>query len=79
MASKVLRKVSGTSRRQQYSASTKRALVDVAEELFTENGYAATSLDAIVAEGRTAAEALLADHHNLWRGTVEPVFDQNAY
>ena len=31
------------SRRQQYSASTKRALVDVADELFTEHGYAATA------------------------------------
>ena len=41
--------VTGGSRRQQYSATTKRALIDVAEELFTENGYAATSLDAIVA------------------------------
>ena len=41
--------VPGASRRQQYSASTKRALVDVAEGLFTEHGYANTSLDAIVA------------------------------
>jgi AcrR family transcriptional regulator len=51
----------GTSRRQQYSASTKRALVDVAEELFTEHGYAATSLDAIVAGARVTKGALY--HH----------------
>jgi len=36
-------------------------------------------LDVIVAEGRTAAENLLAAHHNLWSGSVEPVFQQNAY
>lgn len=53
--------VSGVSRRQQYSASTKRALVDVAERLFTENGYAATSLDAIVAGARVTKGALY--HH----------------
>ena len=53
--------VPGASRRQQYSASTKRALVDVAEELFTDNGYAATSLDAIVAGARVTKGALY--HH----------------
>ena len=53
--------VPGTSRRQQYSASTKRALIDVAEDLFTENGYAATSLDAIVAGARVTKGALY--HH----------------
>ena len=37
------------TRRQRFSDSTKRALVDVAERLFTEHGYSATSLDAIVA------------------------------
>ena len=49
------------SRRQQYSASTKRALVDVAEELFTEHGYAATSLDQVVAGARVTKGALY--HH----------------
>lgn len=51
----------GPSRRQQYSASTKRALVEVAEELFTAHGYAATSLDAIVAGARVTKGALY--HH----------------
>jgi len=54
-------RVPGASRRAQYSASTKRALVDVAEELFTENGYAATSLDAIVAGAQVTKGALY--HH----------------
>jgi AcrR family transcriptional regulator len=58
---KVLRKVHGTSRRQEYSASTKRALVDVATELFTEQGYAGTSLDEIVAGARVTKGALY--HH----------------
>lgn len=49
------------SRRQQYSASTRRALVDVAEELFTEQGYAATSLDQVVAGARVTKGALY--HH----------------
>src|SRR4051812_49564032 len=53
--------VPGATRRQQYSASTKRALVDVAEGLFTEHGYANTSLDAIVAGGRGTKGALY--HH----------------
>jgi AcrR family transcriptional regulator len=54
-------RVAGVSRRQQYSASTKRALVDVASRLFTEQGYAATSLDQIVAGARVTKGALY--HH----------------
>lgn len=56
-----LPKVPGVSRRQQYSASTKRALVDVATRLFTQQGYAATSLDQIVAGARVTKGALY--HH----------------
>jgi AcrR family transcriptional regulator len=51
----------GPSRREEYSASTRRALVEVAEQLFTEHGYAATSLDAIVAGARVTKGALY--HH----------------
>ena len=58
---KVLRKAPRDSRRQQYSASTKRALIDVAGELFTERGYARTSLDEIVAGARVTKGALY--HH----------------
>src|SRR3954453_16883219 len=60
-AKTALRKVPGTSRRQEYSASTRRALVDVATERFTEQGYAGTSLDEIVAGARVTKGALY--HH----------------
>ena len=53
-----LEHATGTSRRAQYSASTKRALLDVAQDLFTEHGYAGTSLDAIVAGARVTKGAL---------------------
>jgi AcrR family transcriptional regulator len=49
------------SRRQQYSASTRRALIDMGEELFTEHGYSATSLDTIVAGAQVTKGALY--HH----------------
>ena len=49
------------TRRQEYSASTKKALVDVASELFTAQGYAGTSLDEIVAGARVTKGALY--HH----------------
>lgn len=73
--SKLVPKVPGTSRRQQYSASTKRALVDVAEELFTEHGYAATSLDAIVAGARVTKGALY-HHFSGKQALFEAVFDR---
>ncbi|WP_235537125.1 TetR/AcrR family transcriptional regulator [Nocardioides sp. Soil805] len=49
------------SRRQEFSASTRRALVDVAEELFAEQGYAATSLEQVVSGARVTKGALY--HH----------------
>src|SRR3954451_10391206 len=67
--------VPGTSRRQQYSASTKRALVDVAEQLFTEHGYAATSLDAIVAGARVTKGALY-HHFSGKQALFEAVFER---
>ncbi len=67
--------VPGASRRAQYSASTKRALVDVAEELFTENGYAATSLDAIVAGARVTKGALY-HHFSGKQALFEAVFER---
>ena len=67
--------VPGTSRRAQYSASTKRALVDVAEELFTDNGYAATSLDAIVAGARVTKGALY-HHFSGKQALFEAVFER---
>lgn len=53
--------VPGMSRRQQYSASTKKALLEVATRLFVENGYAGASLDAIVAGAEVTKGALY--HH----------------
>mgnify|MGYP003333782718 CR=1 FL=1 len=67
--------VSGMSRRQQYSASTKRALVDVAQELFTAQGYAATSLDAIVAGARVTKGALY-HHFSGKQALFEAVFER---
>ena len=75
MTTKVLRKVPRTSRRQQYSASTKRALVDVATELFTEQGYAGTSLDAIVAGARVTKGALY-HHFSGKQALFEAVFER---
>jgi len=56
-----LPKVTGGSRRQQFSSSTKRALVEVATKQFTEHGYGGTSLDAVVSGARVTKGALY--HH----------------
>src|SRR3954467_7533666 len=61
VADERLRGLPATSRRQEYSASTRRALVEVATELFTRRGYARTSLDEIVAGARVTKGALY--HH----------------
>src|SRR5689334_18786679 len=67
--------VPGARRRQQYSASTKRALVEIAEELFTEHGYANTSLDAIVAGARVTKGALY-HHFSGKQALFEAVFER---
>jgi AcrR family transcriptional regulator len=65
----------GSSRRAEYSASTKRALVDVATELFSEHGYASTSLDAIVAGAQVTKGALY--HHFAGKQALyEAVFER---
>lgn len=74
VTAKVLRKVPRTSRRAQYSASTKRALIDVAGELFTEQGYAGTSLDEIVAGARVTKGALY-HHFSGKQALFESVFE----
>lgn len=65
----------GPSRRQQYSAATKRTLVAVAEQLFTENGYAATSLDTIVA-GADVTKGALYHHFSGKQALFEAVFER---
>ena len=68
-----LPKVAGSSRRQQYSASTKRALIEVATAQFSEHGYGGTSLDAIVAGARVTKGALY-HHFSGKQGVFEAVF-----
>jgi AcrR family transcriptional regulator len=65
----------GASRRAQYSTSTRQALVDAAEDLFAEHGYAATSLDAIVAAARVTKGALY-HHYSGKQALFEAVFDK---
>jgi AcrR family transcriptional regulator len=62
------------SRRVDYTESTRQALVDSALELFTERGYAATSLDAIVKRARVTKGALY-HHFNGKQALFEAVFD----
>ena len=64
-----------TSRRAQYSASTQRALVDVARDLFSRKGYAGTSLDEIVAGARVTKGALY-HHFSGKQALFEAVFER---
>lgn len=63
------------SRRHRWSASTRSALVDVAEQLFTANGYTATSLDAIVA-GADLTKGALYHHFSGKQALFEAAFEQ---
>ena len=63
------------SRRQQYSAATRRALIDMGEQLFTEHGYAAASLDAIVA-GAEVTKGALYHHFSGKQALFEAVFER---
>jgi AcrR family transcriptional regulator len=74
VASSALRKVPGPSRREEYSASTRRALVEVATDRFTEHGYAGTSLDEIVAGARVTKGALY-HHFSGKQALFEAVFE----
>ncbi len=62
------------SRRQQYSAATKRALVEVAQEHFATRGYAGTSLDTIVA-GAQVTKGALYHHFSGKQAVFEAVFE----
>jgi AcrR family transcriptional regulator len=67
--------VPGASRRAAYSASTKRALIDVAEQAFTDHGYANASLDTIVAGARVTKGALY-HHFSGKQALFEAVFER---
>src|SRR4051812_30079760 len=75
VAGERLRGLSATSRRQEYSASTRRALVEVATELFAERGYAGSSLDEIVAGARVTKGALY-HHFSGKQALFESVFEK---
>lgn len=62
------------SRRLDYSVSTRKALVDSAVVLFTKNGYAATSLEAIVKRARVTKGALY-HHFSGKQALFEAAFD----
>ena len=68
-------RVKSRGRRAEYSATTKRALVDVARDLFTEQGYAGTSLDAIVA-GADVTKGALYHHYAGKQALFEAVFER---
>jgi AcrR family transcriptional regulator len=61
--------------RAEFSAVTRRSLVDVAEGLFAQHGYAATSLDAIVS-GADVTKGALYHHFSGKQAIFEAVFDQ---
>jgi len=65
----------GASRRAAYSASTKKKLVEVALDLFSEHGYANASLDAIVA-GADVTKGALYHHFTGKQALFEAVFDE---
>ena len=62
------------SRRGEYSSSTRRTLVDRATELFTERGYAGTSLDEVVAAADVTKGALY-HHYSGKQALFEAVFE----
>src|SRR2546421_10186728 len=62
------------SRRLDYSESTRKALVDSAIALFTKQGYAATSLDAVARRARVTKGALY-HHFSGKQALFEAAFD----
>lgn len=71
----MLRVARKSTRRQDYSSSTKRALLDNAAALFTDHGYAGTSLDEVVAAARVTKGALY-HHFPSKLALFESVFDR---
>ncbi|GGF57280.1 TetR family transcriptional regulator [Marmoricola endophyticus] len=65
---------SGTRRQRFSSGSTRRALIAAGEELFTAQGYAGTSLDAVVARAEVTKGALY-HHFSGKQALFESVFE----
>jgi AcrR family transcriptional regulator len=64
------------SRRDEHVADTRQALVDAARKLFTEQGYAATGTEEIVAAARVTRGALyhhFRDKTDLFRAVMEQI------
>jgi AcrR family transcriptional regulator len=68
-------KVPSISRRRHYSDSTRQALIETAEAMFTERGYAATSLDSIVT-GTQVTKGALYHHFAGKQDLFEVVFEK---
>ena len=62
------------TRRHDYSSSTRRTLVECATTLFTERGYAGTSLDEVVAAAQVTKGALY-HHYSGKQALFEAVFE----
>ena len=74
-AAKVIRATTRAhTRRHDYSSSTRRSLVACATELFTERGYAGTSLDEVVAAAQVTKGALY-HHYSGKQALFEAVFE----
>ena len=63
------------SRRGEYTEATRRALLDAAAELFTERGFARTSLDDVAAAARVTKGAIY-HHFGSKPGLLEALFDE---
>src|ERR1700727_246974 len=69
------------TRRDEHVADTRQALVDAARTLFTEQGYAATGTEEIVAAARVTRGALyhhFRDKTDLFRAVMEQVAREGA-
>ena len=75
MCRTVVNVVTMRSRRVDYTESTRQALVDSGQDLFTKRGYAGTSLEAIVKRARVTKGALY-HHFSGKQALFEAAFDQ---
>lgn len=71
---KVIRAASRATRGRAQHSSTRRRLVECASDLFTERGYAGTSLDEVVAAAKVTKGALY-HHYSGKRALFDAVFE----